>query len=234
MTHIRPGQAVLFDAVGTLIHPHPPVAEVYRDAGQRLGIELSAEEIASRFPTALAKNCHAQQASSEALERERWRRIVADVIGVDESAVGPAFEHLWNHFAQPQAWRMFDDVAGCLNNLRGQGFRLGIASNFDARLRSVCAGHPPLAELAIYCSSQVGYLKPHAEFFRALERDLQLKPAALTLVGDDLQADHHGATTAGWKSVVLDRPQTLHPPGGAVRIASLSELPLLLANRSPR
>ena len=50
LTKIR---GVLFDAVGTLIYPDPPVAEAYRSIGRRFGSRLSVEQIAARFPAGL-------------------------------------------------------------------------------------------------------------------------------------------------------------------------------------
>ena len=44
--------AVVFDAVGTLIEPAPPAAEVYAAVGRKYGSRLSVPEVAPRFRAA--------------------------------------------------------------------------------------------------------------------------------------------------------------------------------------
>ena len=48
-------RAVLFDAVGTLIRPHPPVVDVYYEAGRQFGSALTRREVAARFVKALRR-----------------------------------------------------------------------------------------------------------------------------------------------------------------------------------
>src|SRR5688572_14129451 len=102
---------VLFDAVGTLIHPDPPVAEVYHSAGRRFGSRLAVEEIRLRFRAALAASQSEGGPTSESNERQRWRRIVGHVIHDVHDQADSLFEKLWQHFAKPQHWRLYDDVA---------------------------------------------------------------------------------------------------------------------------
>ena len=44
-------EAILFDAVGTLLRPQPSVAEAYRAAGLRYGTQLSLVDVAASFAT---------------------------------------------------------------------------------------------------------------------------------------------------------------------------------------
>ena len=48
--------------------------------------------------------------TSQAREVGRWRGIVADVFGAAPQA-GAIFDDLWEHFARPGNWRLFDDAA---------------------------------------------------------------------------------------------------------------------------
>ena len=218
-------RAVMFDAVGTIIFADPPVVDVYHAAAEQHGVSVSPAIIRERIANALAKHFAERTISSEAIEEARWRKIVADVFSEEERLVDGIFEHLWQHFAQPRAWRLFDDVADCFAALTDGGYRIGIASNFDARLRQVCAGHSALEKIDIFCSSEVGFAKPDARFFQAVERRLNLTPSELALVGDDLIADHQGATAAGWKSIFIDRDGQRSDDA----ITSLAELSKVLA-----
>jgi len=143
------------------------------------------------------------------------------VINDVSNASNEVFEQLWQHFAQPRHWRLYDDVPIALNELRRRGFRLGIASNFDARLHNISSGLSALAACeAVFVSSEVGYTKPHPRFFIAVQNRLGAAPSQIVLVGDDHSADFHGATAAGWRAILLDRSGELPRPG----IRTLAEL----------
>jgi putative hydrolase of the HAD superfamily len=212
---------VLFDAVGTLIFPHPPVAEVYYAAGRRFGSRLGIKTIQQRFRLALAEAQSGCRPTSESGERERWRRIVGRVIDDVPEVLDAVFDELWRHFSQPQHWRVYDDVPEALSALARRGFQLGIASNFDQRLIEIAAGHPPLANCApIFVSSDMGYTKPDLRFFRAVEERLRVPPAEIALIGDNEASDVQGAIAAGWRAIPLDRDE----PVAAGTIQTLAEL----------
>ena len=120
-------RAILFDAVGTLIHPDPPVADVYFEAGRRHGSRLAQIEIHRRFRAAFQQTA-AVIATSEERELQRWRRIVATVFDDVAQGAGPLFDELWGHFAQPQHWQVYPDVEPALKVLSDRNIKLGIAS----------------------------------------------------------------------------------------------------------
>ena len=212
---------ILFDAVGTLIYPDPPIAEAYRSIGQSYGSRLTLAEIRQRFADALAIHHTRGEATNETNERGRWRKIVASVFSDVEDYADELFEKLWEHFATPGHWKTFDDVAS-LSALRGQKYRLGIASNFDSRLKAIVPQQPLRADVqAVFVSSELGYAKPDLRFFRAIEKSLQLAPEQIALVGDDELADVKGAAVAGWQAIRLDRSSATSDSG---TIRSLREL----------
>ena len=226
--------AIVLDAVGTLIHADPPVADVYHLLGWQHGSQLDRDEVARRFRAAFAASEAGdgldRSATSETLERDRWRRIVATVLDDVPDPAGMLFHALWHHFAQPESWRLFDDAAAVLVELADRGHRLAIASNFDRRLKSIVAADPVLrrCELCIV-SSEAGYPKPDRRFFEFAAARLDLAPADILLVGDDWTSDILGARAAGWPAIWLDRQDSGgHEPG----IRNLFELLPLLAHRS--
>jgi putative hydrolase of the HAD superfamily len=224
---------VLFDAVGTLIYPDPPVAEVYHAAAREFGSRLTAHDLGPRFRTALASEQAGRPAdpstlnrppTSEALERERWQRIVRQVIDdVEGEAQRLLFERLWQHFALPEHWRLFEDVKPTLSELAARDFRLGIASNFDGRLHSIIAGHRPLQNCqAVFVSSEVGFAKPDPRFFAAITAHLGVPPHQVLLVGDDPLTDISAGSNFGWQTVFLDRRHAEPSPATIHSLTSLS------------
>lgn len=227
-------RCVLFDAVGTLIYPDPPVAVAYGSVGRKHGSPLSDAQIEERFRHAFCQQEELDSKShgfstDESRERVRWQTIVAEVFNdlPDTSAV---FSELWRHFSEPGNWRLFDDVAQVWQALIERGMMLGVASNFDRRLRRVCAGLPPLDRCdRIFVSSELTARKPAKSFFRQIEQGLSMTPHQIVLVGDDWTNDYLAAREAGWESVFLDRSR--EPRAGIEPISSLRELPPIVERR---
>lgn len=203
-------RAVLFDAVGTLIRPEPSVAAAYALAGRRHGIEIAESELHGMFRAAMARQDEIDRRlhsgrTGQAREVERWRGIVADVFG-DAPQASAIFDDLWEHFAQPDNWRLFDDAAEVWQALTAAGVTIGIASNFDERLNGICQALDPLSECQhVFVSSRVGWRKPRPEFFAAIAEELGFPADEMLLVGDDLDNDFRAARAAGWQAVLVDR-----------------------------
>jgi putative hydrolase of the HAD superfamily len=220
-------RAIFFDAVGTLIHPRPPAADVYFQASRRWGSRLSLEDIAGWF-----RDCfQAEEAidaergfvTSEEREVERWRRIVASTLS-DVADQDGLFAELYEHFSRPSAWCCDVLADSVLGHLTARGYRLGIASNYDHRLRVVVAGLDALRSVEhLVISSEVGWRKPARQFFEAVCEAVQLPPESILYVGDDLVNDFEGARDAGLRTVLLD-PRRRHPGLGRDRIDGLGEL----------
>lgn len=222
-------RAVFFDAVGTLIYPHPPVSEVYAQAGRRWGATLGGDEVERRFRAAFRRQDDLDRAAgyrtSPDREQQRWSAIVADVFYDQPHPTGP-LEELWQHFSRPDAWACFADVMPTLESLQGQGFILGMASNYDSRLRSVVAGLPELRTCGcLAISGELGWRKPAAQFFAALVAMTGFQANQVLLVGDDYDNDYEGGRAGGLQVLLLDRGGEV---GTIPAIRSLEELPALL------
>lgn len=201
--------AVLFDAVGTLIRPARSIAETYGEAAHRHGIELPLDEINSRFREAFAKQeqldtSTAGGRTSEQREVQRWEDIVAEVFGPSPN-LQPLFEDLWNHFALPEAWAVDPAAEHVISQIRFSGRVVGVASNFDGRLRTISGAFPALKDGPLFISSELGWRKPRAEFFESIENVLALPASNLLMVGDDFENDYFGATRSGWQAILLHR-----------------------------
>lgn len=218
-------RAVLFDAVGTLLHPEPSAGAVYAEAGRQFGSRLAGEVIAARFRRAFGRQEELDGAAGhrtdETRELARWRAIVAEVLD-DVNERESCFHHLYQHFARPAAWRVDAAAGPVLESLQARGLALGFASNFDHRLRDVVTGLPELTPLRhLIISSEIGWRKPAVEFFQAICRTVGHHPSEVLIVGDDLANDYDGARNAGLPAVLLDATGRSSHAGA---IACLSEL----------
>jgi putative hydrolase of the HAD superfamily len=222
-------EGIVLDAVGTLIDPFPPVADVYLAAAGRQGVELDRSEVRTRFHRCFRNDeldeTRGPLVTDEAIERRRWHRIVTQVLPeLPDPERG--FAELWQHFARPSSWRCYPDVAPALRALWASGVPVRIASNFDARLRQVVAG---LDELAggyggLVISSEVGFRKPHPAFYRAACASLGLPTGRVLCVGDDPENDALAPRRAGLRGVLIDRSGTHTAVPDVPRVTSLLAL----------
>ncbi len=125
--------AIVYDAVGTLIHVRPSVAAIYAEVGGRFGSRLDAHAIPPRFHAAFARQdrLDAQDGwrTSEARERQRWGAIVAEVLDDVDDADG-CFDALFGAFGQPAAWTCDADAGAVLGHWHERGMRQALASNW--------------------------------------------------------------------------------------------------------
>lgn len=224
MSRRTPVRCVLFDAVGTLIHPEREIAEIYHRIASRYGSTATVAELKARFRNALSSRTLSPETSEE-IELEFWRETVRDVIGTvrDEQL---CFQELHTHFAQPQAWRLATDAEQTVIALQNRGIKTAIASNFDSRLNSVQAGITALQAFDhTFISSQLGWRKPHPAFFEQILKTLQLLAEEVLMVGDSLDADIIPAKEMGMQTLHLVSAEI---PGRERREDSISSLTQIL------
>lgn len=203
---------VAFDAVGTLLVPEPSVPVVYHAAGQRHGSRLDLAAVAEGFGRVYRQRTNPELLdrlqTSEDNERIWWQRVVREVF---PDVADPVALHadLHDHFARPDAWRLCEDGAAAIESLLERGIQVALASNFDARLHAIGAGHPGLKSIEVrVVSSEIGWRKPAREFYAALALACRARPDQILMVGDDRDCDFHGAREAGFSALLIDRRAT--------------------------
>ncbi|GAC1334630.1 MAG: HAD-IA family hydrolase [Isosphaeraceae bacterium] len=222
---------VVFDAVGTTIEANPTVAEAYARAAKAQGTILDVAVLRERFRRAYELEEEKDRRdgtlkTDEANERRRWRDLVATVM--PEVPDGDrAFEELWRHFGRGDSWQTFPDLAEALELVKRAGIPTALASNFDSRLRSVVADLPELANgIELVISSEVGFRKPHEDFYRVACDRLDLPPEGVLFIGDDLENDVLGPRRIGASACWLNRR------AGAAKTAEFAHFDLVSAVRT--
>ena len=235
-------RAVLFDAGATLLHPSPPVEEVYAREFSTDGARFSREEL----DRALARAWEEVHSESESNpnryggvrgEAEFWRLFLNRVRGrLDGGVVSEeAFARLASHFRDPRAWAVYPDVPGALDELAGRGLALGIVSNWDShlpRLLDALELSSRFAAIAVSAIEETG--KPDAEIFLRACARLEVAPSDALHVGDSRREDYEGARAAGLEALLLDREGRHGDLGENERIRSLAEIPSRLERRGTR
>ncbi|MDZ4289350.1 MAG: HAD-IA family hydrolase [Prosthecobacter sp.] len=206
---------ISFDAAGTLIQVREQVAVTYARMARVHGVEIREADLKSAFHSVwsrLPPPLWPEGEGSPDDDRLWWRELVhavfAEALGVPLPAglLDALFDELYAHYANAEAWTVFDDVRPALAELQ-QDHTLCVLSNFDRRLRTILRGHELDGFFAhIILSSEVGAAKPHGRMFGAALRLHDAIPEASLHVGDDLHCDVEGAAAQGWHAFHVARP----------------------------
>lgn len=222
-------RAVLFDAGATLVHPSPPVEEVYARELEADGARFSPEELDSALSRAW-EEVHAVENPDRyggvRGEAAFWSAFLNRLRGRLDGAPVSAdcFERLARHFRDPSSWSVYPDVAGTLDLLEAGGAALGVVSNWDSFLPSLLEALGLARRFSVVLVSAIEATgKPDVEIFRRACARLTLAPGECLHVGDSLREDYEGARSAGLHALLLDRAG--RHAGRPDRIESLTEVP---------
>ena len=198
-------RAITFDVGGTLIAPWPSVGHVYAEVAARFGVDgIAPETLTQNFIRAWKTRARFDYAT------ESWFAIVRESFGEHAAQLPPEFyPAVFNRFTDADTWRIFDDVLPTLETLAARGVKLGVISNWDARLRPLLANLKLTRHFSsIVVSCEVGATKPDTRLFAKAARELAVAPGELLHVGDSLVMDVLGAENFGaqGRQVVRNKP----------------------------
>lgn len=232
-------KVVYFDAAGTLFRIKGSVADVYLHYAEQYGVKPTPElkqavnvAFSQAFrdapPPAFAVN---KIEELKQCERLWWFDIVHAVfyrVGMFEG-FDEYFEEVFEAFSGAKHWALYPETLSVLEELKSQGFELGIISNFDTRLFSV------LSELglrehfdSITISSLARAAKPARQIFEYALSLHVIDPEEGLHIGDSLREDLEGARQAKLKAVLLDRGKRDSERTDC--ISDLTELPSILSS----
>jgi putative hydrolase of the HAD superfamily len=221
-------EAVLFDALGTLIHLEPPWPFLRASLATRHGIEVSEEQArdAMRAEIAYYIDHHPEGRDAESLDDLRGR--CATVLGehLPRSAAGLDQADLREVLLDSLRFTPYPDAAPVLGRLRAADIRAAVVSNWDCSLGAVLAelGLAGLLD-AVVTSAEAGARKPEPAIFEAALEELRCSPGSALLIGDSLETDVAGGRAAGIRSILLDRSGTTADNSGVETIVTLENFP---------
>jgi putative hydrolase of the HAD superfamily len=213
-------EAVLFDAGGTLIHVD----------GERVCAAARAPYSPDRF---YAAETAATSAAGEWIRRhpestdaERMPVFLGELLrslGLPEEDREDAAIRIAREHRRANLWSAATPGAReTLAALKGRGYRLGVISNADGRVRQLLeeAELAPHLEI-IVDSSVVGVEKPDPRIFLSAVGLLGLEASRCAYVGDLYETDIAGARAAGLRPILIGACPAPEP---VERIAGLAEL----------
>ncbi|MGH9752448.1 MAG: HAD-IA family hydrolase [Blastocatellia bacterium] len=230
---VRQVKVVFFDAVGTLIETRSVVGEIYSRVAREFGFEAEPGILQQNF----ARSFHQQpplafpagtpEAALIELEKGWWRNLVRAVFADLGSfpRFDQFFDEIFERFRGREFWRIYDDVAPALTELKRRGLKLGVISNFDSRLYDVLrACRLDHFFDSVHISARVGAAKPDPAIFQAALNYHSVEARRALHIGDSLREDVEGAMAAGINVVLLDRDNCFAENAPAPRITGLEQI----------
>jgi len=222
-----PLTTILFDAGGTLVRPN----------FQRMADEFGADGVHSTA-TALADADRQfrvlfEQPGFERPTTDPWRHYLEHLTRCASLSPFPdaACERLRRYHDASNLWE--DLMPGTIEALEqlAPHYRLGVVSNANGTVRALMArlGLDRFFD-AVVDSQEEGVQKPDPRLFRIGVERMGATPESTVYVGDIFTVDVLGARSAGLSAVLID-PNGLHADKPCDRIATMLELPALLAGR---
>jgi putative hydrolase of the HAD superfamily len=219
--------AILLDALGTLVALEPPAPALRVELQRRFGVEVTEAEAERAIA---AEIVYYRAHLDEGRDLERLAELRARCARVLQDSLPPTAAHV-DPGAMTEAllaslrFRAFPDAAPALAGARERGTRLVVVSNWDMSLNQVLArlALAPLLD-GIVTSAAAGARKPAPEIFtRALEL-AGAGPERAIHVGDSLDEDVAGARAAGIEPILIRREDGASVTGVRT-IRTLTELP---------
>jgi putative hydrolase of the HAD superfamily len=157
-----------------------------------------------------------------------YERYLLSIAGLDVP-LAQARKIYQLYASYPRRLRLFDDTLPTMVKLAGYGIKIGLISNNDRPVESLCEELLLTPHLAVALSSiVVGCEKPDPRIFQeALHQTATLETEAVH-IGDQYHSDVVGAKAAGIRPILIDRYGFTNSESDCPCISNLWQLPNLL------
>ena len=227
-------KAIFFDWFNTLAHYHPPREELESQALKELGFNVSPKSISYGLYLG-DKHLYEENARLPIRQRSQeeqtklyagFHRIILKETGIN--ATDDQVFKLMSRMFQLNAsmkFVLFDDVSDTLKVLKAQGLKLGLLTNLQSEVNSMCRelGIADYLDFTV-TSAEVGADKPQPPIFLKALQLAHVNAAEAIHVGDQYQNDVLGARKVGISPILLDRADYYAEITDCPRIRSLMEV----------
>jgi putative hydrolase of the HAD superfamily len=224
--------AILLDALGTLLELRPPAPALRAVLAERCAVSISAAEAEQGLAAEISYyRAHFQEGRDQqsiAALRERCAEVLRAALPRMAELDSLTPPEMTDVLLAALRFEPFPEVAATLETARARGVRLVVVSNWDASLPETLerVGLAALLD-GVLTSAQVGVRKPDPLIFHRALALAGVAPEEALHVGDSLVEDIDGARAAGLRAVLIRRGGE-PGPAQVETVASLTELGPLL------
>lgn len=201
-------RALFLDVGNTLLREHPSRFELYAQAAQAEGCDISVEDMGRQM-----RRAHAELPpwiDGAFRYTDPWfeayiSNIFHEALGIPRERLPALSGKLFARFSDPTTFSMYPGALELLGMARERNLRIGIISNWSHRLPGLLDALGITSRVDfVLCSAIERLEKPSAELYlRALARAGVRAEEALH-AGDDMEKDLLGAQRVGIRSVLVD------------------------------
>lgn len=207
-------KAVLLDAGGTLLTERRPREVMYAEAARAFGVPVengAMGDLMHRVHGELEPYLPVGFRYTIPWFQVFIRRIFGEHLGLKDEHLLTLEERLFEIFADPDRFEPVPGAPELLEELRAQGLRIGIVSNWSPALGGLLEGLGLVQGVdGVWISAVERLEKPAPELFLRALGALGASPGEAVHLGDHPRNDFEGARRAGLEAVLLDR-QGAHP-----------------------
>jgi REG-2-like HAD superfamily hydrolase len=221
-----PLQAVFLDVGDTLLREREPRHALYAAAARERGLAVDDERMLELMRAAhrsLPRRIEGAYRYSDAWFRAFIAQIYVRELGLAAHALPALEDELFALFEQPASFRVFAGVPELFESVRSRGLKLGLVSNWSARLPQLvrALGWEGQLDFCV-CSALVESEKPERQIFECALECAGVAPTQALHAGDHPEKD--GAAAAlGLAVVLVDHDGTI-AHGSLPRARDLAQL----------
>jgi putative hydrolase of the HAD superfamily len=206
---------VFFDAANTLLHLNKSVAEIYAEFASKHGDFVNPQSLKTPLKHVwqdMINKYHDNKDMRYGVDEESSKRWWKEFLGrVLKQArfngdISVFFDELYYYFGSAEPWEVYDDAIETINKIKKWGYKSGIISNWDHRLKGLLKdiGLDKLMD-HIIISSFIGYEKPDRRIFEYALTESKTLPENAYHIGDSFQEDIIGASNVGVTPIFIKR-----------------------------
>jgi REG-2-like HAD superfamily hydrolase len=220
-------KAVFIDVGNTLLYEKPSRFEIYAERARARDLRLDANEMRDLMHRAhreLPREIGGAFRYSDPWFHSYVERIFHDYLGLLKTEMGPLREELFGRFSDPATFCVFDGGLQMLDEWRARGLKIGVVSNWSARLPRLLEAIG-IAERVdfVLCSAIERVEKPDPRIFERARPKPGVRADEAVHAGDDYEKDMLGAQRMGMRAVLVDHEKKADR-GHAPRVQTLHEL----------
>jgi HAD superfamily hydrolase (TIGR01549 family) len=227
-------KAIFFDWFNTLAHYYPPREELQSQALKELGFNISPKALSYGLYLG-DKHMYEENARLPVRQRSReeqtmlytsFQRIILKEAGINttDDVVSKLLSRMFELNASLK-FVLFDDVGATLKTLKQKKLTLGLLTNLQTEVNSMCRelGIADYLDFTV-TSAEAGADKPQPPIFLNALELAKVKANEAIHVGDQYQNDVLGARGVGISPILLDRTDYYAEITDCPRIRSLTEV----------
>lgn len=201
-------EAILLDALGTMVRLERPAPHLQADLRERIGLELAPEQASTAIRAEIQHyraNLHrGVDADSLAALRRECAAVMLDHLPAEAAEAG--LDVITQALVASIRFQPFPEVMTTLQTLRERGLRLVVLSNWDVSLHEMLAatGIAELVDGAV-SSAEHGTAKPDPAIFEHALGLAGVEAERAWHVGDSPEADVVGARAANITPLLVQR-----------------------------